>query len=159
MRYETRGPGPKVKFSAAELWATKEIFFEINLSDLSRLPWLTEGNVRNQTSWLDSEEVDMVARHQERGVLTRRELEELGVGNFCLRFTVLPVKVDVAMLYGGLVPLSKDQLSEKMDKFGVEMDSGCIPTISIKLGNVRGKLQNGMALSLKTLPRAGVCGW
>ena len=55
MRYATRGPGPKLRFSAAELWTTsEEISIEINLSDLSVLPWLAEGNVRNQTSWLDS---------------------------------------------------------------------------------------------------------
>ena len=50
VRFETRGPGPEVKFKARDLWSNSdsEVSVTIKLNDLSRLPWLTEGERRNQ---------------------------------------------------------------------------------------------------------------
>ena len=149
VRYETRGQGPEVKFAASELWETQEdINVTIKINDLSILDWLPEGEYRNQTNWMDCEDVLVNFEHGERGRLTLEDLETLGIGNFCMRFTLLPMKVDKAMLYGGIVPFSRDQLREKVEDMGAELTSPNIPTIAMKLGVNKGVHQNGLLLTL-----------
>ena len=78
VRFETRGTGPNVKFSAAKLWETSEdVDICIRILDLSKLTWLKEGVCRNQTYWMDSSDFDVEAHHKERGQLSELELEDL----------------------------------------------------------------------------------
>ena len=148
VRYETRGQGPELKFPASELWQTEEnVTVTLKLPDLSILTWQTEGEYRNQTTWLDSTELEVEASHHERGSLTDRELEELDIG-FCVRFTVIPMKVDKAMLYGGIVPISKDDLRTRLEDMGADLSSPNIPTIALKLGFSKGVHTNGLLLTL-----------
>ena len=59
VRFETRGTGPNVKFSAAELWETTEdVAVTIKISNLSKLTWVREGDCRNQTYWMDSSDFE-----------------------------------------------------------------------------------------------------
>ena len=71
-----------------------------------------------------------------------------GIGGFCVRFTLLPVKVDTVFLYGGVVPFSKTDLETKMSELDVGLDSPMVPTLTMKLGLVNGRYQNALPLSL-----------
>ena len=75
VRFETRGQGPEIKFKARELWqsADENVMIKIKFSDLSRLPWVTLGDKRNQTEWMDSTEVEYEAVHGEMGLLSRQQ--------------------------------------------------------------------------------------
>ena len=61
VRYETRGATPEIKFKAEELWPTAEKGVQVTLKfdDLSTLNWLSQGPTRNQTTWLDMEDLDV----------------------------------------------------------------------------------------------------
>ena len=150
VRFETRGQGPEIKFKARELWqsADENVMIKIKFSDLSRLPWVTLGDKRNQTSWMDSSDVEYEAVHGEMGILSRQQMEEMNVNGFCIRFTILPIKVNKALLYGSIVPVSKVRLEEKLEEYEVEESSPVIPAIAMKLGLAKGKIQNGFPLDL-----------
>ena len=149
VRYETRGQGPIIKFPASQLWETEEdVTVTIKLSDLSILTWQREGEYRNQTEWLNFDELEVEMSHPDSGLLSQSEMEELRIGNFCLRFTIIPMKVDKAMLYGGIVPLSRDQLQRKVEDMGAQLSSPSIPTVALKLGHQNGVLQNGLLMNL-----------
>ena len=141
IRYETRGKGPIIQFKASELWlgGDEKVTVKVKFEDLSTLPWMTEGEVRNQTKWQDSEELDYEVYHEEKGVLADDELDVYNVGGFSVRFTLLPVKVDKACLYGGIIPLSKGELEEKMRDLETDIDSPLIPTVAMKLAFVKWK--------------------
>ena len=148
VRFETRGPGPEVKFKARDLWsnADSDVSVTIKLNDLSRLTWLTEGEKRNQTEWMDSSVVIFEAIHPETGPMSSDEMAEADLEGFCLRFTLLPVKVDKMFLYGSIVPLSKESLFELLQEREVRATSPLIPTIAMKLWVAKGKFQNGYPL-------------
>ena len=150
IRYETRGQGPVIAFKARELWpgADERVSIKIKFSDLSRLVWVTEGESRNQTSWLDSSEVELEVEHEEEGLLTPDDYEGVRMGGFSVRFTLLPVQVDKAFLYGGIIPISKSELEERLRDLDTSSVSPRIPTIAMKLDNVRGMLRNGLAVDL-----------
>ena len=150
VRFETRGQGPEIKFKARELWqgADENVTVKIKFSDLSRLPWVTLGDKRNQTEWMDSTEVEYEAVHGEMGLLSRQQREDMNVNGFSIRFTILPIKVNKALLYGGIVPVSKDRLEEKLEEYEVEASSPIIPAIAMKLGLSKGKIQNGFPIDL-----------
>ena len=145
-RFETRGQGPVVRFPAVELWpgVEEDIMVHIKLHDLSRLTWLTLGEASNQTNWIDSTEVSFEAVHAERGALEIEECDCLGMGGFVMGFTLLPIRVNSMYLYGGIFPLSKQELQEKLEAMGSEETSQMIPTVAMKLGQGRGRLQNGL---------------
>ena len=148
VRFETRGTGPEVKFKARDLWSNTDcdVSVTIKLNDLSRLTWLTEGERRNQTEWMDSSVVLFEAIHPETGPMSSEEMTEANLGGFCLRFTLLPVKVDKMFLYGSIVPLSKESLLELLQERDVRHNSPLIPTIAMKLFVTKGKFQNGFPL-------------
>ena len=58
------------------------------------------------------------------------------------------MKVDKAMLYGGIVPLSRDQLQQKVEEMGAQLTSASIPTVALKLGYQNGQFQNGLLMGL-----------
>ena len=114
LRYETRGKGPDITFKASELWptVTEEISIKIKLPDLSILSWNKVGEQRNQTEWIDFDDLEVEVTHSDRGPLSKEELSEANAGGLCIRFTLLPVKNDKVFLYGGVVPVSKERLHE-----------------------------------------------
>ena len=150
VRFDMRGVGPLVKLKAKELWSTvkEDIDVMLKLNDLSTLPWLTMGEARNQTSWVDSKDMEVVAAHPERGLLSWAALEEMGAGGFSARFTVLPIAATKVLLYGGIIPMSKEELTEKTGELNLDLGSPFIPTIALKLGFRNRKLQNSLTLDL-----------
>ena len=143
-RFETRGRGPQeVRFKASELWGEmpEDALVTLKFPDLSRLEWRGEGPARNQTVWLDSDDVEVTFT---KGDGERLEIaEEATIGKFAVRFTILPVKVDRLVLYGSIVPMGKEALREKMEEGDLDLDSPLVPTIALKLWYAKGKLQNG----------------
>ena len=132
-RFETRGVGPEVKFRASELWGEQEedTLVTIKFPDLSYVEWRVTGDNRNQSSWLDSDDVEVTYT---RGNGERLPVaEEATIGRFAVRFTLLPVKVDHMILYGSIVPLSIAALKEKLEEGGLDLESPFIPTIALKL--------------------------
>ena len=132
-RFETRGVGPEVKFRASELWGEQEedTLVTIKFPDLSYVEWRVTGDNRNQSSWLDSDDVEVAYT---RGNGERLPVaEEATIGRFAVRFTLLPVKVDHMILYGSIVPLSIAALKEKLEEGGLDLESPFIPTIALKL--------------------------
>ena len=108
VRFESRGQGPNVTFRAKDLWRTAEdgISVTLKLHDLSELEWNSEGRVRNQTKWLDSSNLNVSVFKGEDRLDTQREKEDAGVGGFSVQFTMQPIQVDKAVLYGGIIPMS-----------------------------------------------------
>ena len=82
------------------------------------------------------------------------DLEAAGIRNFSVRFTLLPMNVDKMVLYGGIVPVGRDELREKVVECDADLDSQFIPTLAMKLMFVRGKLQNGFPLDLLPVEKA-----
>ena len=97
-----------------KLWptVTEEISIKLKLPDLSILSWNKVGEQRNQTEWIDFDNLEVEVTHSDRGPLSMMELSEANAGGLCIRFTLLPVKNDKVFLYGGVVPVSKERLHE-----------------------------------------------
>ena len=156
VRFVTRGKGPEVTFKAKDLWknADKDATVTIKFPDLSKVSWGMEAN-RNQSSWMDSNELDMVVKVQDGRVLEGAEdLQEKNIGDCCVRLTLIPIAVDKLALYGGIVPLGKEELTEKVLESGMEMNSTLIPTIAMKLWFSRGIPQNGFPVVFLPSERA-----
>lgn len=152
-RYETRGGLENVvKFKAPELWvgASEGIEVHVKLDDLGIVKWVTEGDVRNVSHWLEDTEIDHTVL-KGNTALPEEEKEENGIGSFVLRFTILPAAVEKSLLYAGILPYSKDKLEEKLQEVGKSLDSPVIPTVALKLYKSGGKWTNAHALNL--LPR------
>ena len=149
-RYETRGQGPTIKFKAAELWqgGDKKVQVKLMFNDLSRLPWNAVGDIRNQTEWMDSGDVEHELWHEEKGRLESNEAEEYGVGGFSIRFTLLPIRVDKVVMYGGIIPLAKLDLEAKLLEMDVDMVSSLVLTVAMKLGYTDNVYRNGLTLDL-----------
>ena len=56
-------------------------------------------------------------------------------------------------LYGGIIPLAKDELLEKLRGMEMEPSSPCVPTIAMKLHFSKGKLQNALPVDLMPAER------
>ena len=149
-RWETRGEGPVVQFRASELWsgASQKVQLKLKFQDLSRVTWPAEGDCRNQSKWIGHEEVEWEAIHEEEGIIGEGDREEHGLGGFCVRFTLLPVKVDTILMYGGVVPLSKTELESKMEELEVNLESPMVPTLAMKLAVINNRFQNALPLCL-----------
>lgn len=151
MRFESRGELPLIRFRAEDLWvgAEQNIGVSIKVTDLSVLAWSWEGLARNQTNWIDGSEVALKITKQDGVEITEVEdMEEAGIGGLAMRFTVLPMTVDRALLYAGVVPYSMVQLRTKLDEVGKGLGSSLVPTVAVKLSVVKGKPQNGLPIML-----------
>ena len=149
-RYETRGAiAHVVKLKAADLWAdAKEgIDVFIELDDLGIIKWVTEGDHRNLSAWIEGKDLNVTLRKGET-VIQEAEKEENGVGSFVVRFTILPGDVGTSLLYAGALPCSKAELGEKLQEVGRTVDSPVIPTVALKLFKKAGKVTNGYPLVL-----------
>ena len=142
-RFDTRGKGPEVKFRASELWGEVEEDAVVTLKfpDLSKIIWRGDGEFRNQSEWLDSDDVEVSYSKVNGESLS--VAEEATIGKFAVRFTVLPMAVDKMVLYGGIVPVDKVALREKAMEGGLDLDSPLIPTVALKLWWFKGTLRNG----------------
>ena len=149
-RYEARGRGPTIQFRASELWTegSDKVQVKLRFEDLSRVSWPSEGDFRNQSKWVGLEEMQCEMVHDEEGLVGEEDRGDHGIGGLSVRFTLLPVKVDTVFLYGGVVPFSKTDLEEKLGQLEVGVDSPMVPTLTMKLGQVNGRLQNAMPLCL-----------
>ena len=148
-RYETRGSLPHVvKIKASELWAgAKEgIDVHIRFSDLGIIKWATEGEVRNLSHWIEDKDLEVTLMKGE--VVVEKTDKENNVGDFVVRFTILPAAVDRSLLYAGILPYSKVKLEEKLQAVGKTVDSAVIPTLALKLYKSNSKLTNGHPLLL-----------
>ena len=154
-RFETRGAGPTIKFKARELWgvSVEDAVVTIKFPDLSKLEWKGDGPTRNQTEWLDSDDVEVTYVGADGGNLS--VAEEATIGKFAVRFTILPLKVDRMAIYGGIVPFSKETLKEKVEEGDLTLDSPLVPTIALKLCYSRGRLVNGFPVVF--FPSESVC--
>jgi hypothetical protein len=145
MRYETRGALDEIKFKAQELWAGAEagVTIKVNMGDLSVIIWQTQGSFRNQSHWLEDDDLEVQVVKGDGTEMGAEEKEAAGIKGFCIRFTVQQMTVDKAILNCGIVPFGKEELRVKVGESGNELSSPLIPTISIKLYCQKGKLQNG----------------
>lgn len=149
-RYETRGSlDSPVKLKASELWvgASEGVEVNIKLNNLGIIKWVTEGDVRNLSHWIEDKEVDHTIVKGNTD-LKEDEKEENGVGRFVIRFTILPGDVDKSLLYASILPYSKIKLEEKLQAVNRNLDSPVIPTLPLKLFKSAGKMTNGHALNL-----------
>ena len=158
-RYETRGALSQViKFKASELWvgAKDGIDVVIKLDDLSIIRWASEGDHRNLSAWIEDKELEVTLQKGET-VIQEEEKEELGVGDFVIRFTILPAEVNMSMLYAGALPYSRTKLVEKLHGVVKTLDSAVIPTVALKLYRKAGKSTNAHPLVLlpAELPQDG----
>ena len=156
VRLETRGVGPMVTFKARDLWAGAEAAASVTLKfgDLAVAKWKTEGGGRNQCSWIDSADLEVSYKMSEGRMLeTVGELEGANTGKFCVRLTLLPIAVDRLALYGGIVPLAKEDLEDKVVEAGLDMLSPMIPTVALKLRVTCNKPQNSYPVAF--LPTEG----
>ena len=121
VRFESRGKGPEVTFRAKDLWkgADDDISVKLSFSDLSQVKWKAQGSSRNQSSWMDSTELVVSYFRGEEVLDTRADLDAVSVGGFTVRPTVTPLKVDKIVLYGGILPLSKEDLEAKVAEAGL----------------------------------------
>ena len=60
----------------------------------------------------------------------------------------MPIQVDKAVLYGGILPMTKTELEEKVRAADLEMCSPFIPTLALKLWYAKNSPQNGFPISL-----------
>ena len=145
VRFETRGRGPELSFKAKDLWVSgsSDVTVSLKFGDLSNIKWKNHGLERNQSEWIDSSELEVSFESQSGEVVDPGEMP-----GFAIRLTMHPVQVDRILLYGGIVPLSKEELQEKVEEEGTTLDSPFIPTMALKLWAVNRKLLNGFPLAL-----------
>ena len=149
-RFGTIGKGPEVCFKAGDLWgeARDDIMIKVKFSDLSTVSWITTGERRNQSEWLDSESLEVEATHPELGQLANEQLEDFNIKGFSCRFTLLPVKHNKVFLYGGIIPLAKEDLLVKLRELEIEENSPRVPTVAMKPYFFKGKYQNALPIDL-----------
>ena len=122
VRFETRGVGPEVTFKAKDLWQEAEagVTVTVVFQDLARVSWKTEGVGRNQSTWIDSASLEVSYWGADgKRLESQEDLDGMEIGWFAVRLTLLPTAVSKLVLYGGIVPMSKDDLEEKVREAGL----------------------------------------
>ena len=152
MRFKMRGGLDPIKFPAKDLWvgARPDVNVALQFDNLGSLTWLnTSQDHRNQTAWVDSDQLGMTFTKTDGTTLsTEEELSGAGVGQSAVRFTVLPAAVDQMILYAGIIPFSKTVLEEKARAAGSDLTSPNCPTVALKLLYKQGKYWNGRPVLL-----------
>ena len=106
---------------------------------------------------MDSGDVEHELWHEEKGRLESNEAEEYGVGGFSIRFTLLPIRVDKVVMYGGIIPLSKLDLKAELLEMDMDMVSSLVPTVAMKLGYTDNIYRNGLTLDLLPSEKPSDC--
>ena len=156
-RYETRGSlESPVKIKASELWpgATEGVEVHLKFTNLGIINWVSQGDVRNISHWMEDKEVDHVIV-KDNVALQDEDKEENGILDFVLRFTILPADVEKSLLYASILPYSKAVLKEKLQAVNKTLDSPVVPTLPLKLFKSSGKMTNAHPLTLLPKERAG----
>ena len=99
-RYETRGSLPHVvKIKASELWAGAKEGIEVHIkfSNLGIIKWTTEGEVRNLSHWIEDKDLEVTLMKGE--AVVEKTDKDNNIGDFVVRFTILPAAVDRSLLY------------------------------------------------------------
>ena len=154
-RFETRGAiTHEVRLKATDLWtgAKEGIDVVIKFDDLSIAKWATEGDFRNLSNWIEDKELNVTLQKGE-SIIQEDEKQGNGIGNFVIRFTILPGEVGISILYAGILPYSKAKLTEKLQAVGKTVQCAVIPTVALKLYKKNNKNTNGHPLIL--LPMEG----
>ena len=136
VRYEARGRLNDIKFRANELWKNAEggITVCLKFESLASLNWVSTGETRNQTHWVDGVNVRKTMIKDDGTALeSEDDLFAHGIGAFAVRFTAIPLNVETVALNAGIIPLSKAELAEKVSEMGLTVASPCCPTLSLKL--------------------------
>ena len=158
-RYETRGSlESPVKIKASELWpgAAEGVEVHLKLTNLGIINWVTQGDVRNISHWVEDKEIDHVIINVKDNVAVLDEdKEENGIFDFVLRFTILPADVEKSLLYASILPYSKAVLKDKLQAVNKTLDSPVIPTLPLKLFKSSGKMTNAHPLTLLPKERPG----
>ena len=122
---------------------------KLKVPDLSRLEWNAEGDYRNQSCWVDDDVLDVTySKPSGERLVNQGELEAIGIRGFTARFTLVPIAVDKLALYGGIIPMRKEELLGKLEEAEVDLRSPKIPTIALKLRVVNGRALNAYPVSL-----------
>ena len=150
-RWETRGNLGSVSFNAKDLFAGADPACTITLDfpDLGVLTWISEGDTRNQSTWMDSSEWTTIIRKGEDVLSTEEEVTAAGVSKFCGRFTImLGDQIDKCVIYFGAVPWSKADLIAKVETLGASVSSPNCPTIAVRLLSKAGKMWHGCPITM-----------
>lgn len=150
IRYETRGAiSHEVKIKATDLWADAKEGIDVIIlfNNLSVIKWVTEGDHRNLSYWIEDKDLNVTLWKGET-MMQEAEKEVNGIGSFVVRFIILPGAVDASVLYAGAVPCTKAELEEKLKEIDKTVNSPVIPTVALKLFKKSGKLNNGHPLKL-----------
>ena len=156
-RFETRGGlEHPVKIKASELWpgATEGVEIHLRFSNLGIIDWVTQGDFRNVSHWLEDKDVDHDII-KDNTAIPDDEKEENGIFGFALRFTILPADAEKSLLYASILPYSKAELGEKLQEVNKTLDSPVIPTLALKLFKSGAKTTNAHAIALLPKERPG----
>jgi len=148
-RFETRGALGDITFNARDLFLEADPLAVVTLTfkDLGILTWLSTGETRNQTCWVDSREMRVTVIKGSTVMTTDKEITDLGVLGFCGRFTLLHGAVNRMVLYLGLAPWSKEEHRAKVEAQGTTTSSLNCPTVAIPLFSKAGKMWHGCPIS------------
>ena len=119
---------------AEQIWkdATKDVFVDIKISDLTIFPFYNK--CRNVSGWLDCEASSWSvfrSENKKKVVIPVDRYQEMGIQKFCLRICVLPTSTSAAALTLAIVPLSKDELKKKVPE---HYSKTYCPQIALTLG-------------------------
>ena len=79
------------------------------------------------------------------------------MGGFSIRFTLLPIRVDKVVMYGGIIPLAKLDLEAKLLEMDMDIASSLVPTVAMKLGYTDNIYRNGLTLNLLPSEKPSDC--
>ena len=104
-----------VKFKAEDLFsgARKDLFISLDVDDLSIFEF--DNKSSNWSYWVESKDLQYVVRDKvAKKDLDQQEAEDEGVEEFCARLMVLTETPNTVLLYLAVVPLSLDNLKERL---------------------------------------------
>ena len=108
--------------------ADKDLVINILIDDLK----IFEFKDNNASHWIESSELQVeIYDKSEKKVLSVEEAKGKGVNTFCIRIVLQPDSHATALMWMGLVPLSKEELRTKLPSI---YSRTCCPQIALALG-------------------------
>ena len=106
----------------------KDLVINIPIEDLK----IFEFRETNASHWIESTELQVtIFDKTEKKVLSEEEATSKGVGTFCIRTVLQPDSHATALMWMGLVPVSKEELRTKLPSIYTRT---CCPQIALALG-------------------------